>query len=577
MGRKRTIESLPNELLYEIFKYFNTENLFDAFYGLNKRLNTIMFNHIWYSNGLFHSVSKKIFNTTCIEYLPVNKHRITSLQLSNNDQSPQQMECFFDYGFHLRDFPRLQSLELHYIYGNHRLTQITYELSQLHSLTKLNWYECFLPTNPNYQLKFMNQLWSLPKLSELNLHIEPEYKYSFVAPTIISFSIEHISITGVYYKAKTIANLLKTTPNIQSLSIEMTCTEQTQEFSMIVPTLNQLDIKVYSGNKRTIENFLRTLPNLQILKMEIINLTLNGDELEKIITNYLPTLKRFDFKMDDQFLEGCIIGLEVNKLLSTYQTSFWMDIQCYVRLDRFEKGKFFLYTLPYAFQDFPELPISSKSTTSHPFTTYDHVIHLSIQSGLSLNTFELKHRFQNIRHLSINCPIDSRILPFIPTLNYLNSLCLYWYDGQQFCGSFVQTILNRAPHLKSLSLLNSSSAKSQMLSFCYNSSSVVQLDLQPTGDWYDAKECTILSHSSLGMQCETLGIRVENRACIYDLVYAMKNLRSLIFRCRDDKWNEFIKSDKDELILWLKKHLPPTCTISRDTNAQSKNIRLWIR
>ncbi|CAF5200365.1 unnamed protein product [Rotaria magnacalcarata] len=154
---------------------------------------------------------------------------------------------------------------------------------------------------------------------------------------------------------------------------------------------------------------------------------------------------------------------------------------------------------------------------------------------------------------------------------------LYWYDGGKSVCSLLQSIINRAPKLKSLRLLNSPSARSQMTSFQYKSSSIRQLDLQPLGDWYDKQECEILRRSPLGLQCETLCIRVENRACIFDIVYTMTNLRSLNVRSRDDTWKEKMTSDDDELLVWLKKCLPSTCTITRDTLSQSRHIRLWIR
>ncbi|CAF2982610.1 unnamed protein product [Rotaria sp. Silwood2] len=576
-----SLESLTNESIHEIFEYLSIHHLLHAFYGLNVRLNTLIYNHIRDHDGLFQSISKSLFDTICIKYLPMNKHRIVSLHLSDNDDSPQQIECFFNNGFHLREFIQLRSLTLNYIHNENTLKRIMFELCHLPLLTKLNFYQCYFRNHPKYQLKFVNDIWSLPKLVRLNLNILPEYKCSFPVPTVISSSIEYLSVTGVYYESNQIDHLFQTTPRLRSLQVEMTCTTSNEHLSIVLPSLNQLNIMFHSAQKSTIENLLRNLPNLNTLKIETLNLCLNGHDWEQIITRYLLKLKRFEFKVDDTFPNDCIIKEKINQLLQTFRTQFWINIhRWFVQCDLFETEHYSLYTLPYAFKDFSRLPSFSKSTSSDDFNhsrTYDYVCNVSSPLIFPSYTINIHFHFQNLRQLSIKCPIDQSFWSCISNLNRLYSLFIYWYDGRKSYRSQLQTILDRAPNLNSLSLLNSPSAISQMISFQYKSTSIRQLDLQPLGDWYNKQDCQTLSRSSLGTQCETLCIRVENRSCIFDLVYTMANLRSLNVRCRDDTWNEQITSDNDELIHWLKTYLPPTCTITRDSCSQSRNLRLWIR
>ncbi|CAF1158979.1 unnamed protein product [Rotaria sordida] len=575
------LESLTNESIHEIFEYLSMDHLLNAFYNLNVRFNTLIYDHIRDHNGLFQSISKSLFNIICIEYLPMNIHRIVSLHLSDNDDSPQQIECFFNNGFHLREFIQLRSLTLQHIHNENTMRRIIFELCYLPLLTELNLYQYYFRNHPKYQLKFVNSIWSLPKLVRLNLNIVPEYKCYFPVPTVISSSIKYLSVTGVYYESNQIDRLFQTTPRLRSLRIEMTCTTSNEHFSIVLPSLKRLNIMFHSAQQSTIENLLRNLPNLNALKIEMLNFCLNGHDWKRIITNYLLKLKRFEFKVDDNFSNDNMIDKKINQLLQTFRTQFWIDIhRWFVQCDLCEKEHYSLYTLPYAFKDFSQLPCFSKSTCSDDFNhshTYDYVCNLSNLLTFSSYTINFHFNFQNLHQLSIKCPIEQSIWSCISNLNRLYSLRIYWYDGRKSYRSQLQTILNRAPNLNSLSLLNSPSAISQMISFQYRSISIRQLDLQPLGDWYNKQDCQTLSRSSLGIQCQTLCIRVENRACIFDLVHTMTNLRSLNVRCRDDTWNEHMTSDNDELIHWLKTYLPSTCTITRDSYSQSRNLRLWIR
>ncbi len=56
----------------------------------------------------------------------------------------------------------------------------------------------------------------------------------------------------------------------------------------------------------------------------------------------------------------------------------------------------------------------------------------------------------------------------------------------------------------------------------------------------------------------------------------MVNLRALNVQCEDDKWNEQLSTEEDELIDWLREYFPCTCTINRDILFDT-DIRKWIR
>jgi hypothetical protein len=90
----------------------------------------------------------------------------------------------------------------------------------------------------------------------------------------------------------------------------------------------------------------------------------------------------------------------------------------------------------------------------------------------------------------------------------------------------------------------------------------------------DSEQCINLARSSLGIQCQVLLIRIQNFMNILDLINNMNNLRALNIECRDDEWHA-VPLERDALIKWLERTLPPTYMIRRDVNCK-EIIRLWI-
>ncbi|CAF3564440.1 unnamed protein product [Rotaria sp. Silwood1] len=97
-----------------------------------------------------------------------------------------------------------------------------------------------------------------------------------------------------------------------------------------------------------------------------------------------------------------------------------------------------------------------------------------------------------------------------------------------------------------------------------SSTSVHRLDLNVYNHQFNEEECFNLSRSPLTFQCEVLFIQVINRQSIINLVKNMINLRALHIQCEDD------------LVQWLKNHLPSTCLIVRNSDSISQ-IQMWIQ
>jgi hypothetical protein len=157
----------------------------------------------------------------------------------------------------------------------------------------------------------------------------------------------------------------------------------------------------------------------------------------------------------------------------------------------------------------------------------------------------------------------------IPTLDQITSLDVT-IDHHDNAKSELQSLIDRIPHLSSLRFIffRLFTLVSELRSL-----SIRRLDLRGYTEYFNDKQCTILSRSLLGIQCEILFINIKNRNILIDLINNMIHLRTLIIRCEDDKFDEI---KQDEFIIWLKDHLPAMYVISRDLVFRY-DIRIWIR
>jgi hypothetical protein len=95
------------------------------------------------------------------------------------------------------------------------------------------------------------------------------------------------------------------------------------------------------------------MPNLCRLKVDYDG-NINGHEWESFISNNLPKLKKFHFKMEYYFEEDEIIEEQIDQVLNAFRTSFWLVHHgWFVRCDwKPTETSVIFYTLPYAFDSF---------------------------------------------------------------------------------------------------------------------------------------------------------------------------------------------------------------------------------
>jgi hypothetical protein len=572
-------EWLPNEIILDIFEYLDAIHLLRGFYDLNSRLNQLLKISFKSYHLDFRSVSKYNFNNVCQQYLPLIINKIVSLHLSDDDETPNLPTIFLSHHFTLNQFTHLQSLSLCSIRSLEILNQI---ILQCHHLTHLRLIQCFFNSEEN---DLINNIWSLPKLIDCQIDNIKSKGICFSKLVNVSSSIKYLSIKNITCDFRYLSYVFQQTPCLRRLSATITCTEKNSKLETTVPLLTTLTLS-FHGSIPTLINLFEQIFNIRYLTLRTSYLVFNGNEWKNILINYLPNLKQFQFKMDFQLSENNNLEDQVDELLETFQTDYWIKKhQWFVRCDWNPSGPFnqaILYTLPYAFNDFNFInEFHSKSTCLHEedYWSYDRIEILQHESNLSNNFVYIPICFPNISHLEIILPFNEKFLSNIPSLDHLKSLDVTLLPGDSVYYQ-LQTLLNRASNLHLLRFSHLSDFEMILFKIC--NTSIRRLDFftkeSMLYSWYFNKEqCIALANSSLGQQCQTLVIDVKNRTNIIDLITNMPHLQSLTFQCKDDKWNNKTSTTtNDELLHWLNEHLPFSCSMFRHID-QTSILQLWIR
>jgi hypothetical protein len=565
---KMKLESLPNELLLDLFAFFNGVDLLRTFYRLNTRFDQIVLTHIRISSLDFHSVSKTDFDIICQQHLPSIVDRITSLCLSDDDETPEQTYYFLYYKLTLCQFTHLQSLSLSDIKSTTMMNRMMDDLCHLLQLQHLRISKCV------FEYAYFERILCLPNLSQCHLFID--CKDWPIELKVSSLTLRKFSIFSEKYRYFSLKNLLKCTPYLQCLSIGRIYRECGVQVSYIIPSIEILKLS-FQYTADGLENLLQHMPNLYQLTVEIKNVYLSGDRWESMITNHLPKLKLFRLMMQFGFYGGFSSESHVDEILKSFRTHFWIDEhQWFVRCHWGEQvpGQYYcLYTLPYTFTELKiitNMRFKSTCLDQQKYYSYDRIHSLRYGSSLSTNFVQIRFKL----------PTEDDFWSTMSTTGQLYSLIISLSANTVHTKLQLQALLDKASHLYSLELHSESTSHVSLTDI--TSKSVRRLNLIALGQCYNEEKCIAFVCSPLGIQCEVLTIEVDNRTNILYLVRNLKNLRALKVRCKDDlefcrtnsDWNPLL-STIDDVAKWLKQELPATsCTISRD---EYLYLKLWIR
>jgi len=132
------LEALPNELILDLFVYFDGIELFRAFENLNTRFNSLLYKQYRFYYFKFQCVSKHNFDIICKQYFPLIADKVIALHHSNSDEIPKQIDLFFSSLSLFNQLTQLRSLKLFSIYSYETLSHLLDQCHYLHNLTHLD-------------------------------------------------------------------------------------------------------------------------------------------------------------------------------------------------------------------------------------------------------------------------------------------------------------------------------------------------------------------------------------------------------------------------------------------------------
>ncbi len=477
----------------------------------------------------------------------------------------------------MHQFTQLRSLSVDSIRSEQTQNKILSELPQFQHLTHLNMTMLLFKLTETTLEHIINTVWSLPQL--IHCHMKSiQWSLDFI-PTVTSSTLKYLSLDGGSVGLSQLARFFTHTPHLKNLFVRIDGHSNNQVIFQSFSSMTTLKIHWLSGSENELINILASMPNLYQLKIETQYIGLNGSQWEQIISDHLPKLKKFHLSMKSSRFRGSSVQTLIENLLNSFRTVFWLDEhQWFVRCDWDLEHRYpfvHLYTWPYAFHNFSYYNSNgSKSTSLDDINIwpYRYVHSLSYNSLCTKYTSLSPARFPHPHHLKLFLPWDDHFWSIVPKLDQLTSLHISRYEDDAH--SQIQTLLDRAPHLYSLTI-DSWSDSNVIVPINLTSKSIRRLEFK---DYFNDARSTALSRSSLGIQCEVLVINVVNRTNLLELVNTMPSLQALTFQYTDGTWKRNVhcsSSTKENHIEWLQQHLPSMCSVIQDTYTGC--IRLWIR
>ncbi|CAF1426878.1 unnamed protein product [Adineta steineri] len=567
------IESLANEILLDLFDYFDGIDLFHTFYGLNTCFNLLICKQYPLHCFTFSSMKKSQFDELCQQHIPRLTNRVYGLSFAEYAQTPGQMDLFFTYIPSFEQFSGLRSLSLQNITSSETLIKVIQELPYLLNLMHLTINFYYIQEHL-IDFQWVNDtIWSLPKLRICSLTNFTIVSGKFCIPAKISSSLQSVKMTSFKLHINQIDQLMKNTPHLKHLSIYTKISSDMNDDynSSSLSTLINLDMfvsHIFDLSKMVL--FLKNLSNLRHLNIRFRNNMINGYEWEQIIRNYLFKLKIFELDMSDDISTNQNIEDYMNQLLDSFQSSFWINehqwfVHCYIVDETIH-----LSTSSKCYYYYPDQKLPRIWKSTNPKDTQQD-LYRSI-TMINEKYFEQPMPsdicLSKIDYITIKFPLHNQFWSAISNFNRLYGINVLSYNDTY--QSELQNLFDRAPKLRSLCINQDDSLPLQASFFKCINPSIHSLSFFKMNHCLNEEECSLFCDSPLGMQCETCSFNVTNRHCITILVKNMINLQALHIYCQ-----EISEENRVEVIKWLKDSLPSTCFVTRDPYS-AIGVRIWM-
>ncbi|CAF0897214.1 unnamed protein product [Adineta steineri] len=320
-------EDLSNEIIYEIFEYFDFHYIYENFSNLNQRFVNLIINSNYPIKINISSISKPNFQRYYKDIIIPYRQRIKSLRITNIFAT----DIILSSQDNISKLTRLETLILTNISSSYlRILQYLINLPKLSSLiiiyhgyTDIDQGEVYHQIFQLPFLKYFNVLWGMAFtdiVSSLPFTIN---KYS---------SIEHLVIkNGI--QLDTLYVILSYVPQIRRLSISRLLEPEKRQnitFSITLNHLTYISLKLAPFDFHDFELLAKDLfHNLQVLHLYASHeiTYLDANRWQNLILSHIPNLIIFDFQYFyfTAFEKDMMSNYE--NLIKKFTSSFWIERQ----------------------------------------------------------------------------------------------------------------------------------------------------------------------------------------------------------------------------------------------------------
>jgi hypothetical protein len=326
------LENLSNEILYEIFEYFDICFTYNIFSNLNTRFEYLLkYSSLPIKLNLSWT-SKSTIEHYCQHIIAPNLSRIISLNISN----PSAIKFFFlSFPINIA-FNRLESLNL----GKTNSNDIISLLNHLKLLPRFFSLSININNPPDSINTIYQLITTLPVLKFCKISSD-NGELIFSIPIFTrkkeqkESTIEHLIINGVC-RLDQLDAILSYTPRLSHLSCHslQINNEQISE-STIVTNLKKLYLNLGSIPFNIFKLFIcKVSSQLEVLRISanFQKTYLDANQWQQLISCYIPYLRIFDIQFKSELCDDYRKSIEYDKLIEQFNSKFW-----------FERNWFFTY------------------------------------------------------------------------------------------------------------------------------------------------------------------------------------------------------------------------------------------
>jgi hypothetical protein len=309
------IESLPNELWREVFKYFDGNKLFKVFYGLNRRIDGALVETV----NLNLKLDTEEDYRYCVETILVATGSFANIKAMTLRYTAQSIPFFSFYSLNM--FTQLRSLKWLYFPAEDAIKQS----SLVHQLESL---EVLLSGNDKIDVQYFltailsgesNSSNSMLRLSLKNDTVPYDMITSPGHPIQKMTNLQHLNIGWVQYD-----DFLLIMPSLEQAS-SVTARLYVNKTTTILPTIllqcKKLNLDfAYNchGEFEAVQFLLQCTPNLEDLTISCPSLSFRENAQQW--TLLCAKLLKFELKVR---LRDHNTYRVINPVKSTFQTNFW--------------------------------------------------------------------------------------------------------------------------------------------------------------------------------------------------------------------------------------------------------------